>query len=111
MLVRLAMDAQTIAQISPAGHGFVPWVISIGGWSTAGVLIGAFHFLSLKWNVSRLAVGRALLLPVGIQLVRFALTAAVLIGIARAFGATPLLLATLGICFARTAIIRFGVPP
>ena len=77
--------------------------------STVGTLIGAFHFLTLRWNVRNFEVGRSLVLAFATQLVRFALVAVVLGVIASQFGALPLLIATAGILAARTAIIRFGV--
>ncbi len=79
-------------------------------WLAAGALIGAAHFLTLRWNVRMLATGRSVLLPLGVQLARFALMAAVLLLITRSFGAWPLLMATVGILVARTAILRLGVP-
>jgi len=78
-------------------------------WLAAGALLGAAYFGSLRWNIRLLAGGR-LLLPVGLQLVRFAGVAAPLALLARAFGALPLLLATVGLLMARTAVIRRGWP-
>lgn len=91
------------------GHELVGVLLSIGAWLAAGVLIGAFHFLTLKWNVQRFMVDQSLLLPLGIQLIRFALVAAVLTAITRSSGAVPLLLATAGILVTRGVIIRWGV--
>ncbi len=76
------------------------------GWLAAGMVIGAVHFLSLRWNVRMLTAGRSLLPVVVVQLSRFAAMAAVLAVIALSFGAVPLLTATLGILVARTVIVR-----
>jgi len=78
------------------------------GWLAAGMVIGAFHFLSLHWNVRMLATGRSLLPVMAIQLGRFAVIAIVLAVIAAYFGALPLLAATAGILAARTVVTRFG---
>jgi len=76
------------------------------GWIVAGTIIGALHFLSLRWNLRMLAGGRSLMPAIAVQLGRFAAIAAVLAVVARSFGALPLLAATLGILLARTIVIR-----
>ena len=78
-------------------------------WLTAGVLIGAFHFLTLQKNVRILVAGQSLLLPLGVQLIRFALTAGVLAAIARSFRESPLLFTAAGILVTRMVVIRRGV--
>jgi len=75
-------------------------------WFMAGTIIGAAHFLSLRWNVRMLTAGRSLLPVVAVQLGRFAAMAVVLALITRTFGALPLLAAALGILVARTVIVR-----
>ena len=82
--------------------------VRAGAWLGGGALIGAFHFLTLRWNVTLLALGRAPLLAMALQLGRFALLAGVLTVIASRFGALPLLLATAGILAARTVAVRLG---
>ncbi len=84
--------------------------LQAGVWLSAGALIGAFHFLTLRWNVTLLALGRAPLLAMALQLGRFALLAGVLAAIAARFGALPLVLAAAGILGARTAAVRLGAP-
>lgn len=91
-----------------AGHDLIPYAISAGAWLTVGALIGASHFLALRWNVRMLAVGRSLSLALTAQLVRFAFLAGVLTIIAGHFGAFPLLAASAGILAARTTVLRFG---
>ena len=86
-------------------------VLSVSAWHAAGALIGAFHFLTLRWNVRMFAVGQSLSLALVTQLVRFALIAGVLAIIASRFGALPLLVATAGILATRTVVVRFGVQP
>ena len=86
-------------------------VISAGGWLIAGLMIGAVHFLSLRWNVRMLAGGRSLLPALAIQIARFAIIGVILAVIAHAFGALPLIAATGGILLARSLIIRLGAGP
>ena len=81
---------------------------STAGWLTAGMVIGAFHFLSLLWNIRMLATGRSLLPVMAIQVARFAVIGIVLAFIAAYFGALPLLAVTAGILAARTVVTRFG---
>jgi F1F0 ATPase subunit 2 len=76
------------------------------GCFTAGTIIGAAHFLSLRWNVRMLTAGRSWLPVVALQLGRFAIMAVVLALITRTFGALPLLATALGILAARTVIVR-----
>lgn len=94
-----------------AEHQLILLVLSVSAWLAAGALIGAFHFLTLRWNVRMFAVGQSLSLALVTQLVRFALIAGVLAIIASRFGALPLLVATAGILAIRTAVVRFGVQP
>jgi F1F0 ATPase subunit 2 len=93
------------------GHDLIPYAIKAGGWLTVGALIGASHFLALRWNVRMFAVGGSFPLVLATQLVRFALLAGVLTLIAGHFGAFPLLVAAAGILAARTAVLRFGEQP
>ena len=76
------------------------------GWLAAGTVIGAAHFLSLRWNLRMLAAGRSVLPAAAVQLARFAALGIALAVIVRTFGALPLLAATLGILAARTVIVR-----
>jgi len=84
----------------------IGYLLHAGPWLAAGAAVGIFYFQALRWNVRMFAAGQSLLLPLGIQLVRFALTAAVLFAITRSFGAPALLATTAGIVIARTAIVR-----
>jgi hypothetical protein len=79
-----------------------------GGWLATGMVIGGFHFLTLRWNVRTLTAGGSLLPAMAVQLGRFAAIATVLAVIAAYFGALPLLITTAGILAARTVITRFG---
>jgi N-ATPase, AtpR subunit len=76
-------------------------------WVSAGLLIGVLHFLTLRWNVRMLVLGRRRLLPVALQLARAAFLAGLLAVMAIRCGAWPLLLATGGILAARTAALRY----
>lgn len=89
---------------------YVLVTLQAGAWLAVGTLIGAFHFLTLRWNVGMLAAGRAWLLPTAVQLARFALVACLLAVVTIHFGALPLLLVTAEILAARAAILRWGVP-
>lgn len=78
-----------------------------GVWLISGALLGSCYFLTLRWNVNLLALGRPLL-AMALQLARLALLAAALVAIVRQFGALPLLLVTAGVLAARMATIRIG---
>ena len=91
-----------------SGHDQLLHGLGAGAWLAAGALIGAFHFLTLRWNVQMFAAGRSLPLALTGQLVRFAFTAGLLAVIASGFGALPLLAATVGILAARTAVVQLG---
>ena len=77
---------------------------------SAGVLVGALHFLTLQWTVRRLVAGRSMLLVLTIQFARYLAVALALGIIARHFGAVPLLVAAGGILAARSAVLRRGEP-
>ena len=78
------------------------------GWLSAGMVFGACHFLTLRWNVGMLAAGRSLLPVMAVQLGRFAAIGIALAVIVIHFGALALLAATAGILAARTVVTRFG---
>ena len=84
--------------------------LNVTAWLVSGMLVGAFHFLTLRWTVRMFAAGPPLLLPLGIQLIRFVLIAAVLAAITLSFGALALLMATTGILIMRTIIVRLEAP-
>lgn len=95
---------------SLTNHSTVAFILRISASLLTGALVGAFHFLSLKWNVRMLADGRVLL-PIGFQLFQFAVLGSTLAVIVRSFGPMPLLAATTGLLMARTAVIRRGAQP
>jgi F1F0 ATPase subunit 2 len=92
----------------PTGPVLFAHVLGTGIWLGVGAIIGAMHFLTLRWNVRMLADDRPLPLALATQLARFMLTAGVLTIVAGYFGAFPLLVATAGVLVARTAILRYG---
>jgi hypothetical protein len=93
------------------GHDLFSYVISAGTWLTLGALIGALHFLTLRWNVWMLTADWSLPLASAIQLARFTVTAGLFALVAVHFGAFPLVVATAGVLAARTAVLRFGGEP
>ncbi len=95
-------DAVLLSQIPPA--------FSVGIWLVTGMLVGAFHFLTLRWCATKFVAAPPPLLPLGLQLIRFALIAAALAAITKAFGALPLLTVTAGILIMRTIIVRLDAP-
>ncbi len=46
-------------------HELILLVLSVGAWLAAGALIGACHFLTLRWNVRMFAAGQSLLAGIG----------------------------------------------
>jgi F1F0 ATPase subunit 2 len=105
------MDAQAMMNSYFATHDLVLYVLGASVWLTIGVFMGAFHFLTLRWNVKMLTVGQSLTLALATQFIRFALIAGMLAAIAGHFGALPLLTATAGILAARTAAVQLGAQP
>ena len=87
------------------------FALQAGVWLCAGALIGAAYFLTLRWNVTLLAHGRAPLVAAAAQAGRFVLLAGLLAAIADFCGALPLVAAAAGIVAARTLMTaRPGVP-
>jgi len=99
-----------MSALHPAWLNQIPPVVSASAWLCSGMLVGAFHFLMLRWTVQMFAVARPLLLPLGLQFIRFVLMAALLATIANFLGALPLLVATMGMLIARTIIVRLEPP-
>jgi hypothetical protein len=89
---------------------YVLLTLHAGAWLAAGTLIGAFNFLTLRWNVGMLTTSRAWLRLTAVQLARYALLAGSLAVVTIDFGALPLLLVTAGMLAARAAILRRGLP-
>jgi hypothetical protein len=100
------MDAPAMTDLHPTDFFLLHLCAAFG----AGVLIGASYFLTLRRNVRTLALGRAPLLSMGLQLSRFALLTVTLALIARGFGAASLLAVTAGIVGARAGVLRLGLP-
>ncbi len=86
------------------------FVAQAGAWLGTGVLIGAFYFLALHWNIRMFVLGEAPLLAMALQFGRFALLAGVLATSAGHFGALPVLLVAVGITVARMATVRLETP-
>ena len=94
-----------------AGPDLILDVVDASAWLAVGLLVGTFHFRTLRWNIRMIAAGRSLALALATQLIRFALSVSVLAVIASRFGAFSLLAAAAGILAARTAVVRRGVRP
>jgi F1F0 ATPase subunit 2 len=102
------MDAQAMTHIDLLAHDPMPRLLGAGAWFAVGVLVGAFHFLTLRCNVRLLVIDQRLFLALPAQLARFAVLAGALGMVAADFGALALIAATAGILAARTAILRYG---
>ncbi len=90
---------ENLLALSPAAVGFQ----ALSGLAVGG-LLGLFHFGALWWNVGYLANGSVLRALV-VQLLRFAVLAGALYGVAQ-LGALVLLSAAIGILVARSLILR-----
>jgi hypothetical protein len=110
MLVGVAMDAQAMTELYAREHHMIRLLLD-AGWLAVGTLIGAFHYLTLRWNAQVLIRGQSVLLALALQFVRLAGIAGMLAIITRNYGALPLLVATLGILASRTALLRLGAAP
>lgn len=75
-------------------------------WLAGGAVLGIIHLASLRFSVTRLSAGSSAILPIGLQVLRFAFLAAILAGVAVLFGALPLLAAALGLNVARLVVLR-----
>lgn len=71
---------------------------------SVGILTGAWHFLSLRWNWPLFASGKAMP-ALALQLARFALTGALFLMLAHV-GAIGLLAGMMGFLFARGVTVR-----
>ena len=89
-------------------HDMFTFALDVGAWLAIGALIGASHYVTLRWNAQMLAIGFSVLVVLATQLTRFAVIAGVLAIITRHYGALPLLVVALGILASRTAVLRFG---
>ena len=58
ILVGLAMDAQAMTIFDLLAHDPIPRLLGAGAWFAVGALVGAFHFLTLRWNVHLLVIDR-----------------------------------------------------
>lgn len=83
----------------------VPFALRACAWLGSGMLIGAFHLLTLRWSVRTLTLGRATLAALVVQAARFALLAGLLAGIVRHSGSLPLVLTAAGVVAARTIVV------
>jgi F1F0 ATPase subunit 2 len=100
------MDAQAMTHLTAALQLTPAAPLGALAFFAAGALIGTVYFLTLRWNVHIFASGRAPLVPMAIQLLRFALLAATLAVITKSCGALALILTAAGLLAARSVIIR-----
>jgi hypothetical protein len=98
------MDAQAMTSLHLDQPGLLALLVL--AWVPAGLLIGALHFLTLRWNVHTFVLGQRRLLAVTLQLVRAVFLAGLLVLITVRLGALPLLIITGGILAARTVAVR-----
>ena len=83
---------------------YVLLTLQAGSGLIVGMLIGAFHFLTLRTSARMLATGSSLPAALALHLIRFAITGVALTFIAR-HGALPLL-AALGHRFGAASVTR-----
>ena len=83
----------------------VPFVLLACAWLGSGVLIGAFHLLTLRWSVRMLIFGRATLTALVVQGARFAFLAGLLVAIVRYCGTLPFIFTTAGVLAARIIVV------
>ncbi len=79
------------------------------GYFALGIAAGLLHFHLLRWN-TRLFIAGGALRAIGVQLVRLAALAGVLV-LAAWHGALPLLLTALGVIIARFVMTSFARQP
>jgi F1F0 ATPase subunit 2 len=108
MLVGVAMDARAMTRLYVTEHGLFMLILKSGAWLAIGGMIGACHYMTLRWNVQMLATGSSVPAALAIQLIRLAIMAGVLAIITRHYGAPPLLVAALGVVASRAAALRLG---
>lgn len=70
-----------------------------------GILAGAWHFMSLRWNWPLFASGKAMV-AMALQFARFALTGALFLLLAQHAGALALLAGMMGFLPARAVAVR-----
>jgi F1F0 ATPase subunit 2 len=102
------MDAQAMTLVRLTEPDLILHIVRNGAALAVGVLLGALHFLTLRWNIRLLVVDQSLPLALALQFARLGLVAGVLAVIAGLLGALPLIVAAAGILMARTALFRFG---
>jgi len=88
----------------PNTHEYLSFIAGTAGWFAAGGLLGAAHFLSLRWNV-RCLIGGQPVFSLGLQLVRFTLTGGAFVLVTKSFGAMPLLAGIFGLMAARNGVL------
>jgi F1F0 ATPase subunit 2 len=81
--------------------------VSAAIWLLAGLAGGIAHFSLLRWNTALYAEG-SVVGALGVQLLRMALTTGLLV-FAVSHGASPLLLAALGVVLARLPVLRVSM--
>ena len=105
MLVRVEVDEERmnflLFDVLP------PWALylSLAAHLAAGIALGVFYFRSLWWNARRFAGGGRAITVVALMIGRFALLGG-LLTLASLEGALPLLVMTLGLLVARSAVVR-----
>jgi hypothetical protein len=80
-------------------------------WLFLGLLLGGFHFLTLRWTADAIARGRRLSAAVALHVSRVVLVGVVMFVIARYFGALSLLSAAAGLVAARSMVLRWSAAP
>jgi hypothetical protein len=102
------MDAQAMTGLSMLQYDLLKLALGASAWLAVGALVGTFFYLTLRWSAQMLATGSDVSAALALQLIRFMGVAGLLGIIARHYGVVTLLVVTLGILAARTAVVRLG---
>jgi F1F0 ATPase subunit 2 len=104
MLVRLEMDGKRMNVLSIDVLPVWAMLVSLSAHLAAGIVLGVLYFRSLWWTARQFAEGGRAATTIALMLGRFALLAG-LLTLASLEGALPLLVMTLGVLIARSAVV------
>jgi F1F0 ATPase subunit 2 len=105
MLVRLEMDGERMSFLTFDVLPVWAMLLSLSAHLTAGIVLGVLYFRGLWWSARRFTGGGRAATTIALMLGRFALLGG-LLTLASLEGALPLLVMTLGVLIARSAVVR-----